>query len=470
MRRSDTAMVVVMVLSGTVSALQSTLVVPLLPELPGLLRVSAEDASWLVTITLISAAASTPILGRMADMYGKRRLLLVSIGALVVGSLVCALAPNLHVMLVGRALQGCGAPLVGVGIGLLRDTLSPSRMARAVAWMSASIGIGSALGPPAAGLLAHELGWRGVFWSSTGCGVLLLAGVLAVIPESPVRAPGRFDIAGAALLSIALTCLLLPVTKGPAWGWTSPLVATLALAGVVTAVGWAWLELRVPEALVDLRAAAQRPVALTHLAGLFAGIATLMNSLVTTQFLQLPTSANGQGLTMLQTGIAMILPGTVLVLWSPCAGLMLKRWGARASLLVGSGVLAAAYLARIPLSHSVAQVVLSSCAVSVGLSIVFTALPSLIINAVPVHQTAAANGLNGLVRTVGAAVASTSVAVVLAVSEHGTDGVGDPDAHTLYWTLLFAGMSALVAMAAAFLIPVRQRGPIVAVGAPTLCR
>ncbi|MDT0200915.1 MFS transporter [Nocardioides sp. AE5] len=464
-------MVPVLVLGGIVSALQSTLVVPLLPEFPGLLDVSSDDAAWLVTITLISAAVSMPIMGRMADMYGRRRILLVSIGALVAGSLVCAVAPGFPMMMIGRGLQGCGAPLVAIGISILRDTLRPRQMAHAMALMSASIGIGSALGPPVAGLLAHGLGWRGVFWSSTGCGILLFVCVLAFVPASPLRARGRFDIGGAVLLSIALVCVMLPITKGAAWGWTSLVVVALAVAGVVLLGGWAWFELRLVEPMVDLRAAAQRTVAMVHLAGLFVGIATLMNSLVTTQLLQLPHIGHGQGLSILDTGIAMIFPGTVLVLASPLAGMMLNRWGGRTSLLVGSGVLAAAYLARIPLSGSVVQVVVSSCIVSVGLSIVFTALPSLILGSVPANQTAAANSLNALVRTVGSAVASTSVAVVLGASERLGTVAGGPDARTLGWVLLFAAAAALAAMVSAALIPSRRRAarvgkdPIVA----TLC-
>lgn len=450
-------MVSVLVLGGAVSTLQSTLVVPLLPDLPGLLHVSSEDASWLVTITLVTAAVSTPIMGRMADMYGKRRLMVASLGAMSAGSVLCALAPGLATMLVGRALQGCSGAMVAVGISILRDTLPARRMAHAMASMSASVGIGSALGPPVAGMLTHELGWRGVFWSSAACAGLLLIGVLLLVAESRVRVRESFDVGGAVLLSVVLVCLLLPLTKGAAWGWTSTPVVGLSGAGVVALAMWAWLQVRKQSPLVDLRAAARRPVALTHLAGLFIGIATLMNSLATTELLQLPVSSHGQGLSVLQTGLAMILPGTVMMLSSPFAGMMLRRWGGRISLVAGSVVLAAAYLLRIPLSGGVAQIVVSSCIVSVGLSVVFAALPTLILGAVPASQTAAANSLNSLVRTVGSAVASTSIAVVLSASAHHAGGTLGPDARSLRWALLFAVGAALVATVSGLLIPSARR-------------
>lgn len=156
MQRTAPAWATILVLSlcGMVSALQFTLVIPLLPEFPDLLDISASDSSWLVTATLLTAAVGTPIIARMADMYGKRRMLLVSLGAMILGSVICALEVSFLTMIVGRALQGFGAALIAVGISILRDKLPPERIGTAVALMSATMGIGSALGLPLAGVLS----------------------------------------------------------------------------------------------------------------------------------------------------------------------------------------------------------------------------------------------------------------------------------------------------------------------------
>ena len=238
MQRTAPAWATILVLSlcGMVSALQFTLVIPLLPEFPELLDISASDSSWLVTATLLTAAVGTPIIARMADMYGKRRMLLVSLGAMILGSVICALEVSFLTMIVGRALQGFGAALIAVGISILRDKLPPERIGTAVALMSATMGIGSALGLPLAGVLSDWLGWHSIFWFGAVTGVVLVVALLVVVEESPVRTPGRFDVVGALVLSAALVCLLLPISKGSAWGWGEPLVVGLLVSSLLLLV------------------------------------------------------------------------------------------------------------------------------------------------------------------------------------------------------------------------------------------
>jgi predicted MFS family arabinose efflux permease len=239
MQRTAPAWATTLVLSlcGMVTALQFTLVVPLLPEFPQLLDISASDSSWLVTATLLTAAVGTPIIARMADMYGKRRMLLVALGAMILGSVICALEVSFLTMIVGRALQGFGASLIAVGISILRDKLPPERIGTAVALMSATMGIGSALGLPLAGVLSDWLGWHSIFWFGAVAGVVLVVALIAVVEESSVRTPGRFDVAGALVLSAALICLLLPISKGSAWGWGEPLVVGLLASSAARDLG-----------------------------------------------------------------------------------------------------------------------------------------------------------------------------------------------------------------------------------------
>jgi len=290
------ATILVLSLCGMVSALQFTLVIPLLPEFPDLLDISVLDSSWLVTATLLSAAVSTPIVARMADMYGKRRMLLVALGAMILGSVICALEASFLSMIIGRALQGFGASLIAVGISLLRDELPPERIGTAVALMSATLGIGSALGLPLAGVLTAWLGWHSVFWFGAVAGAVLAVALVAVVKESPVRTPGRFDVTGALVLSAALICLLLPISKGHVWGWAEPLVIGLLAASIALLAVWVPLELRINQPMIDLRTSARRPVLMTNAASLFAGVALFVNMLVTVQVLQQPVwAARGSG-------------------------------------------------------------------------------------------------------------------------------------------------------------------------------
>jgi MFS family permease len=217
-------------------------------------------------------------------------MLLVALGAMILGSVICALEVAFLTMIVGRALQGFGASLIAIGISILRDELPPERIGTAVALMSATMGIGSALGLPLAGVLADWLGWHSIFWFGAVAGAVLVVALLAVVKESPVRTPGRFDVSGALVLSGALVCLLLPISKGSAWGWGEPSVVGLLACSALLLAVWVPLELRVNQPMVDLRTSARRPVLVTNLASVFAGVAMFVNMLVTVQVLQQPVA------------------------------------------------------------------------------------------------------------------------------------------------------------------------------------
>ena len=154
-------------------------------------------------------------------MFGKRLMMLACMVAMTVGSVLAAAVGHLSPVIVGRSLQGFAAALIPIGISIMRDELPKEKVGSAVALMSATLGIGAALGLPLSGLIFENLGWQAIFWISAGIGVLLIIGVLSLVSESTVRTRGRFDYLGALLLSVALTALLLGISKGGSWGWGS---------------------------------------------------------------------------------------------------------------------------------------------------------------------------------------------------------------------------------------------------------
>lgn len=460
MQRSVPAWVTVLVLAlcGMVSALHFTLVIPLLPEFPGLLGVSTADSSWLVTATLLTAAVSTPIIARMADMYGKRRMLLVALVAMIIGSVVCALEIGFASMIVGRALQGFGSSLIAVGISLLRDELPPERIGTAVALMSATMGIGSALGLPLAGVLADAFGWHAIFWFGAVSSAVLAVALVVLVPESAVRTPGRFDVPGALLLSGALVALLLPVSKGNTWGWGEPAVLGLLGLSVVLLAFWVPLELRVNQPMVDLRTSVRRPVLMTNLASVFAGVAMFVNMLVTVQVLQQPVeSGAGFGLGMTAAGLAMVPSGLAMVLVSPVSGRLLNRVGGRVVLMAGGGLMSVSYVGRVFLADSVTAVVIGSTLVSLGTALAFAAMPTLIMSSVPITETASANGLNSLLRSLGTSTASTLVAALMAASTVQVGGATYASGRAFEMILWLGAVAAAVSAGVAALVPVHRR-------------
>ena len=143
---ATTAVVAVLAFSGIVVSLMQTLVIPIIPHLPEYLNAPASDTAWAVTATLLAAAVAVPTMGRLGDMFGKRRLLLISMALLVTGSVVGALSSSVIPLVAGRILQGLAAGVIPLGISVMRDVLPPKKLAGAVAMMSASLGVGGALG------------------------------------------------------------------------------------------------------------------------------------------------------------------------------------------------------------------------------------------------------------------------------------------------------------------------------------
>lgn len=447
-------------LAGLVVALQTTLVIPLLPDLPHLLDVSAGNATWLVTITLLTGAVATPIVARSADMFGKRRMMVLSLTMMIVGSLIAAIGANFAAVLIGRALQGFSSSLVPVAMAVLRDLLPKEKVAGAAALISATMGIGGALGLPAAGVVYDYLGWESVFYVSAAAGALLLIGIVLVVPASATGTRRPFDVTGAVLLSIALAALLLGISKGPVWGWTNPqTLASLAVAVVVFAL-WVPYELRVPAPMVDLRVSSHRPVLLTNLAGLFVGFAAYANTLSTTQQLQLPEITGfGFGLSAATAGLCMVPGGLAMFVFSPLSARMTARFGGRTTLVVATLVMTASYGFRIAFDDTVALIITGSVLVSIGNAMAFATMPALIMGAVPLSETAAANGLNSLLRTVGSSAMSAVVAALVAALTVDVAGTIFPSHNAFVAMFAIAGAATFSATLAAVFLPKHRPTP-----------
>ena len=409
------AVVAVLAFAGIVVSLMQTLVIPIVPELPRYLDASASNTAWAITATLLAAAVATPVAGRLGDMYGKRRMLLISLVVLVTGSVVVALADSLVPAIVGRTLQGLAAAVVPLGISVMRDVLPAERLAGSTALMSASLGVGGALGLPAAAFIADNFDWHILFWTSASLGVVAFALVLTLVPESKVRTGGRFDLVGSIGMAIGLVSLLLAVSKGGDWGWTSGSILGLFAVAVLVLLAWGFYELRTTQPLVDLRTTARRQVLFTNLASIAFGFSMFAMSLVLPQLLQLPEQTGyGLGRSMMTVGLVMAPQGLVMMAMAPVSAAITKTKGPKITLMCGAVIVAAGYGLNILLMSEVWHLVLVSCIIGAGVGFAYGAMPALIMGAVPASETGAANSLNTLMRSIGTSFASAIAGVVLA--------------------------------------------------------
>ncbi|WP_438484178.1 MFS transporter [Streptomyces sp. S186] len=459
-RRPRAGIVPVLAFAGIVVAVMQTLLVPVIKDLPTLLGTAPGNATWVMTATLLAGAVATPIMGRLGDLHGKRRMLLASLGIMVVGSLICGFTSELIVMIVGRALQGFAMGAIPLGIGLMRDALPRERLGKAMALMSSSIGVGGGLALPVAALVAQHTDWHALFFTSAGLGVLSMLLTLLVVPESPVRAPGRFDVVGALGLSAGLVALLLPITKGSDWGWGSPLVLGLFGAAAVILVLWGLMELRIADPLVDLRTSARREVLLTNLASITVGVAFYAISLVLPQLLQLPTSTGyGLGQSMVVAGLCVAPLGLTMMCVAPLYARIAARRGPKVSLLLGMLVIGIGYGGGLGLMRAPWQTAIIAVVVGAGIGLAYSSLPALIVGAVDPSETGAANGLNTLMRSIGTSVSSAVIGMVLA---HMSEPLGPVEVPTMAGFrvsfLIATAAVALGVLVAAFL-PSQRKAP-----------
>jgi MFS family permease len=447
-------MIGVLSCAGMTVSLMQTVLLPLIPDLPRLLNVSTDEASWLITATLLSSAVATPSVTRLADMYGKRRMMIISLLGMLAGSILGAVGQSLLLLILARALQGFAMALVPIGMSIMRDELPREKLSYSVALMSATLGIGAAVGLPLSGIIFAHFGWHAIFWVSAILASIMLVGILLVVPESNVRTGGNFDLFGAVLLSAILISFLLGVTKGGQWGWLSQsTLIAFALAAILFAFWLPW-EFRITNPLVDLHTSMGRPVLLTNFASFLIAFSMFCNMLTTTEVLQMPpTTGYGFGLSTIQAGLAMLPAGIAMIVMAPVSAGITRRFGPRTTLMVGAAILASGYLERIFFMNSVGEVVFGAIFVSCGTAIAYAPMPILIMRSVPITETSAANGLNNVLRSIGTSTASAVVAAIFTSSSMKLAGAFVPAQEAFTYIYGSAVIAAVLGGLVAFTIP-----------------
>ncbi len=446
------AVIATLAFAGMVASFMQTILIPIQGQLPDLLHASREDTAWVITITLLVSAICTPISGRLGDMYGKRRVIVVLLMALITGSVIAALSPAVVPLIIGRALQGVGMGVIPLGISVLRDVIDEDHLGSAIALVSATLGVGGALGLPVSAAVTGNADWHVLFWLAAGLGALALALVVRFVPDSSERAGGRVDVPGVIGLSLGLAAVLIAVSRGNEWGWSSPLTWGLLGGGVLVLLLWGWIELRAGDPLVDLRVSARASVLLTNIASIAMGFALFSSQIAFPQLLELPHAVGGMGLSLLQASLVLMPAGLAMLAMSPVAGRVERRWGPKPLLVAGAAVIAVDYLCAWLLELSTPLVLAINLLIGLGIGLGYAAMPALIMRAVPADETGAANGLNTLMRSLGTAVASALVAAVLASSATVVDGHAVPSAEA--FRLAFAlglGAAAVCCVIAVFI-------------------
>lgn len=436
-------------------SLAQTMLVPAFGDLVRQLHSDVAAVTWLLTGYLVAAAVFTPLVGRLGDMFGKRRLLVLSVLAFAIGNVVCALGHDVSVLILGRVVQGVAGGLFPLCFGIVRDEFPRDKVAGGVGLISATIGIGGGAGLLLGGVLVDAFGYPSIFWLGAVCSLLSVAMIALLVPESPARVSGKVDLLGAAVLSAGLVLVLVAVSQGRAWGWASPRTLGAAVAGLLVLVLWVPLQRRTEAPLVDVRTLARPAVLLTNVTTLLVGFGMFGAYVLIPQLVEAPRATGyGFGATATHAGLLMIPGSLSMLVFGPLSGVLGGRYGHRVSLGLG-GALSATGLGMLAAFHGGdAAVLLWFLVVCAGIGFAFAAMPNLILGAVPAEQTGQATGFNAVVRSVGSSL-GTQVTAVVVVSSAATGSLVPAGSGYTTAFALSAGVTGVAAVLA-LLIPQRS--------------
>jgi EmrB/QacA subfamily drug resistance transporter len=458
-RRPYQATYAVLALAVGGYALLQSLVIPVLPTIEAGLHTSQNTVTWVLTAYLLSAAIFTPIMGRLGDMYGKERMLVLTLVALTLGSLLAAIASSITLMIVARVIQGVGGGVVPLAFGLIRDEFPKEKVMGAIGVIAALAAAGAGLGIVLAGPIVNALDYHWLFWIPM---IVMAAGTIAahvVVPESRVRTPGTLSWAGIFLLSAWLVAGILAISEAPTWGWGSTSVIGLLLGTVILAVVWVVVEARSEHPLIDMQMMRIPAVWTTNLVALLLGVGMYAVFAFLPEFLQAPKSAGyGFGVSITVSGLILLPASVFMFAFGMLSGPLSKRFGSKSVLVTGL-LVGIVTFALLTFAHAAEWEILVAMVVEgVGFGLAFSSMSAIVVVAVPPEQTGVASGMNANIRTIGGSIGAAVMSSIV-TSGVRSGAIPRESGYTHGFALLT--VAAIAAAIAALFVPGRLRPPAV---------
>ncbi|MET8051186.1 MULTISPECIES: MDR family MFS transporter [unclassified Streptosporangium] len=400
-----------------VAMISGTIVSVALPQIIGALDGTQSQYTWVITASLLAATASTPIWGRLADLFSKKLLLQISIVIFMLSSLACGFAQNAGQLIAFRAIQGLGMGALQVLVQvIIAAMISPKERGRYNGYLGGVMAVATVGGPLLGGLIADTswLGWRWCFFIAvpfTAIAFVLLHKTLKVVS---VRRPNvKIDYAGATLIAAGVSVLLIWITfVGNSFDWISWQTAVMAGGGILILAVATWVESRVSEPVVPIHIVRRRTPALAIVASLAVGMAMFGGAVFLGQYFQI-----GRGYSPTQAGLLTIPMMFGVLLSSTISGRLVSKSGkVKPYIVAGSVVLTLGFLGLSLIDHETSLVLISAAMMLVGIGVGMSMqnLVLVIQNVVPLRELGAASGAITFFRSLGGTIGVSVLGAVLA--------------------------------------------------------
>lgn len=412
--------IAVLLVAEFVGTFESAMIFIALPSLMADFNADAAAVGWAVTAFLLVAAASAAICGRLGDIYGRKKLLVIVLLISVVGSIVSFSFGSLEGVIIGRALQGAAGATLPLCLGLARESLPKAKVPGVIALIAGSSFLAGAGGNLIAGILLEVGTWQALFLVSGAMGIIAATLVAFLLKSTHVVVGShqKIDYIGGILFAPAIALILYGLTNSTAWGLFDVRTLSFVLGGLAVAALWCWWELRIANPMINLRLMKTNKMALTQLCTAILGIGPLVAVGVLTPIILLSPESDPVGLGVSPSvGGAIIFSSAALCfIGSPFSGKIAAAVGARRALLSGIVVSFIGYAVMFWAQHNLLTFVLATYTISIGTMLAYTAFPNLVAEAVPVENTSEGMGINTVTRTIFMAVGTTVITMALASS------------------------------------------------------
>lgn len=402
--RSAKLTIGIMAMMGILITYVETMVTPALPILVSDFHTNYDSLSWVITAYILSGTVSAAIFGRLADMYGKKRIFIILAGVYSLAVAFGGFATDLPQFIAVRAVQGIGMGMFPVAYALLNDEVPKENLALAQGIISSTFTGGAAIGLVAGAYITQYYGWQWSYHSAIPISIALLVAAIVVVKESPVRRKERIDFAGISALSLSVILLILGLSEGEYWGWSSSAIVGSFAFSIVALAAFVFIERSVAEPFISLRLLRIRNIFLANVAGLFAMTGMFFLFYTVPVLLQDP-SPSGFGMSIFHSGLIMLPAAIASMIFAPLSARITNTRGPKVTILIGGVVLFLSYLALLFNRQTSISILEDTTLLGISLSFVFVGVINILLVSTPRKDAGVSTGMNVVFRNIGSAIA-----------------------------------------------------------------